>query len=197
MDELYSEAELSAWYAEISRFIERHSGQDMAQDLVGETFLRFVGHIRRTNQVPRSARSLLYAIARNILKDYYIDSPGRKYHKISDNEPDFDQANYDGYGLLESAGEIARIFAAIDQLPESPRRILRLHIEGFENREIAEKTGYTIENTKRYLRTARIKLLSILARHHLSLYTDERKGLVLYDPDGNLVDHRADYEKWI
>ena len=61
-------------------------------------------------------------------------------------------------GRLESAHAQDEIYGAVNQLPEDLRRVLTLHLEGFDGKQVAEKLGISEALARKRLERARKRL---------------------------------------
>lgn len=130
MDEQAFSAIYEATAKPLWRYVARVSGrQDIADDTLQETFLRFL-RSGRTGLEPSEARRYLFRIATNLLHDRWrrgedIPDPGTEEVTTED--------------APEAALDAARM---LHRLKPRPRELLWLaYVEGMTHREIAQVTG--------------------------------------------------------
>ena len=162
------EEEQSRWFAEevqphesgLRSFLKRASpARSDEDDLVQETYMRLL-RAREKGEI-RSAKALMFTIARNALRDF-LRRKG-KNPNIPVTETDEIAVLDDGVGVVESVcrqQELALLAEAINHLPERCREVLLLRkIKGHSQREIADLLGIT-ENTVESLTTKGVRRCS-------------------------------------
>lgn len=144
-------------------FFGHTQNDDVAADLVQETFLRVWRHVKTLRHIPIERRRFwLFAIAKNTLADYYRRRSVRDRHEMRMLE----------FGLvggtsLASAVETGETLAAIDQaikrLPENLREVLALHTMGdMSSEEIGEVLGRPAGTIRYQLSVARKMINELL-----------------------------------
>lgn len=141
--------------------------QDDAQDIVQESLFK----LTRYRDLPTDAlKPLLYRITLNALHDFRRRESGIRQIPLSDTDSDLDDVP-DGLPQpeqwTEHQEEIARVRAAIDQLPARCKEIYLLNrIDGMSYSQISRHCGISIKavekNVARALSSLR-KLLSVQA----------------------------------
>jgi RNA polymerase sigma-70 factor (ECF subfamily) len=127
----------------IFRFVYFRVGKwDDAEDLTQMTFLKAWNAMPRFEERGNPFSSLLYAIARNVIVDYWrkkreisLEEHEETIHQIEDEKqnPSLD---------AETKEAKQNILKAVDELSEGQQEIIMLKfIEGLSNKEIANITG--------------------------------------------------------
>jgi len=115
-------------------------------DLMQDTYSRILR--AKEKDAVRTTKPLLFAIARNAVRDFL--ARGKRTAAISITENDALPVLEDGPGVVETVcrrQELALLEAAIDALPERCREVILLRkIKGLPQREIAGLLGIS-ENT--------------------------------------------------
>lgn len=83
-------------------FLHIHN-QECAEDMVQETFVRFFGALMSGAEIGK-AKSYLYSIAGNIIKNYYK----KKKEILLDQLPDIEKDNLTGTGVGSASGRNKR-----------------------------------------------------------------------------------------
>ncbi len=158
-DEVYAEHTLS-----IRAFFFGHTqDHEVASDLVQETYLRVWRHMKTLRQIPAERRRFwLFAIAKNILADYYRRRSVRQRYETRMRE--FRLAGGSNPAQAAEAGEtLAAIDQAIKRLPENLREVLALHtMADMSSAEIAEVLGRPAGTVRYQLSLARKMLAEAL-----------------------------------
>jgi RNA polymerase sigma-70 factor (ECF subfamily) len=166
----------------IRRYLARMVGEDEAEDLTQDVFIKIsqsLSDFRNESQLS----TWIYRIAANTA----IDRLRSASFRANANRVDIDCSTGDDYqehvvgDLLD--GSLIRkemnqcISGLIDRLPDDYRTAIRLsEIGGFQNGEIAEMLGISIETVKIRLHRAR-KQLKESMETNCTLYRDERNEL--------------------
>lgn len=125
---------------QIYRFVFlKVNSQEVAQDLVSETFLRCWGAFRNKKDI-KNPRAFLYQIARNLVIDYYREK-GKVVMVSADSTPLVDPRE----GLEEKTNknlELERIKNCLTSLKEEYQNaIIWYYLEGLPVSEIAHLLG--------------------------------------------------------
>lgn len=116
------------------------SDKERAEDITQEVFMRFWQALRK-GTVLRNDRALLYAIARNLIIDWYRKKKEVSLDALS--EEGFEARGTDGVPILHNAMN-EEVLAVINTLDTPSRECLLLRfVEGFSPAEIAELSGET------------------------------------------------------
>ncbi len=184
----------AAHYREVLGFLSRRLGQEEAEDVAQEVFLkvaRALTEFRGESQV----RTWVYRLARNAAVDRIRQCRARREEAREGAQPEASEGP-GGLGLAErerDSGErrLIReemrscIRERLETLPEPYRAVLRLS-EGEElsDAEIAAAVGTSVGNVKVRLHRARARLREDL-RCHCRLYRDERNELACEPTKGD------------
>ena len=148
--------------------------QDVANDLFQDTFIKVI-HTLKSGKYQEEGKFLPWVlrIAHNLAIDHF-----RKARKIpvvrSTDEFDVFAGLADSSSHIEAAlvqGEIERdVRALIAQLPEEQREVVLMRIEeDLCFREIAERTGVSINTALGRMRYALINLRKLVEQHRIQL----------------------------
>ena len=108
-------------------FLHIHN-QECAEDMVQETFVRFFGALMSGAEIGK-AKSYLYSIAGNIIKNYYK----KKKERLLDQLPDIEK---DNLTEIEIRLDVER---ALDLLPEEIKETAILFFfQGLKQKEISD-----------------------------------------------------------
>lgn len=149
---------------ELRRFLGRWRGRAEAQDLLQETFLRFLQHDRSGLANPRA---FLYRIAANLAADDYRKACFRTSPRAEDEgwlSADSAPAQIDDAVAAADAGiELRRVWAALSELPAPCRQaFLMSRFEGFTHREIAGRLAISEKTVERHISRALACCLDVL-----------------------------------
>lgn len=155
-------------------FLKRVSSDDIADELLQDTFLKIHENLARVDKVERIS-SWTFQIARNTLVDHYR-SQARAALELADEleaeEQTPDNLNERVAGWLP---------AMIERLPEKYREALILYeIEGVSQQEIATRLDLSLSGAKSRVQRGRSKLKDIL----LECCTFQKDRL------GNVINYR-------
>jgi RNA polymerase sigma-70 factor (ECF subfamily) len=114
------------------------SDKEKAEDITQDVFMRFWQALRE-GTVLRNDRALLYAIARNLVIDWYRKKKESSLDALTDEGIEFEGSN--DTPILESAmnEEVLRVVYTLDE-PSRESMLLRF-VEGFSPAEIAALRG--------------------------------------------------------
>jgi len=170
--ELTFEEIYSAFHPKILRYLARLAGEQEAEDLAQETFVkvhRALENFRGESQLS----TWLYRIATNTAMDKLRSPSFQRIAQLrpSDDSIEGDQAGGVDWAVLVKEGkplvekQLIReemndcIRGYVEKLPETYRAVLALsEYEGLKNNEIAEILGVTLDTVKIRLHRARAKL---------------------------------------
>ena len=133
--------------------------RDIADDLVQETFLRFVREVRR-GPVPDNVAGWLYRVLGNL-----VVSRGRR-RSVAERMRSFlvDRSTAESAeDHVVRSDDNARLGEALTELPRDARVALLMAAQGFSAAEIGETIGRTPGATATYICRARIRLRERLA----------------------------------
>ena len=163
MQQRFEQAYEAHYRALYAYFFGRTADAEVAQDLLQETFLRVWRHRQRlAEHTSEQQRAWMFAIARNLLTDYY-----RRRASRSAAEETFAQSAAVCAGVpqdveVEEAEQLALLHRAITGLPEDLRVVLALGVLGeLSSAEIGVALGrpagtvrYQMAKARRYLAEA-------------------------------------------
>jgi RNA polymerase sigma-70 factor (ECF subfamily) len=146
-------------YADLTRFLRRLCGDaSLAEDLAQEAGMRLISAMQREHI--EQPRAFLFHAAANLARDQlrrrvvaqdYADALGE-----SEPAPGTDQ-------IAAVQQEVALVAKAISDLPARARAVLQLaRIEGYSQKEIAEKLGIKAKTVENHLTRALTQLTSRL-----------------------------------
>lgn len=144
-------------------FFGHTQNDDVASDLTQETYLRVWRHIETLRHIPIERRKFwLFAIAKNILADYYRRRSVRDRLETGTMELGF-AGGSDPASVVESGETLDAIDRAIKRLPENLREVLALHTMGeMSSEEIGEVLGRPAGTIRYQLSQARKMLNELL-----------------------------------
>jgi RNA polymerase sigma-70 factor (ECF subfamily) len=126
---------------DIFRFcVLKVSNRETAQDIAQETFMRYWQQMRLGETVGND-RALLYAIARNLVIDWYRKRKTDSLDALT--EGGFEFASGD-HTTIEQHAQVREVLEVVRDLDEPAREALTLRfVEGFSPKDIAALTGET------------------------------------------------------
>jgi RNA polymerase sigma-70 factor (ECF subfamily) len=124
----------------------------VADDILQETYLRFLEAEKSRDLPPEHAKNYLFRIASNLAIDYFKMS--RREKSPGEIEPHAGE------------NELNEIFGLLRELKTRDQRLLLLaYVHGFTHREIASVLGYTAGSVRPLLARARDRFAALLDRH--------------------------------
>jgi RNA polymerase sigma-70 factor (ECF subfamily) len=132
---------------------------DAADDLVQETFLRFVRHVR-SEAVPDNIAGWLHRVCANLIvsRGRRQGVAGRKKSLLVDRTVGVSPEDH-----VVRMDESARLRDALGELPSDARAALLMAAAGFSPAEIGQAIGRSTNATSTYICRARVRLREILA----------------------------------
>lgn len=166
------------YYTKVRRFIlSLIKDEFVADDLIQETFLRIQQNLDSLRD-PSKLSSWIFRIAYNLCQDHFRQSKALLNKENGDQEEMEPSEEPSTQKEMEQREMGKCVQAQINLLPEPLRAVLFLFdIMEFNQQEIADTLGITIENVKVRLHRARKKLKAIL-EEKCTFETDERNVLV-------------------
>jgi len=135
--------------------------RQQAEDIVAEIFIK-LHKLRENFHELQNIRSFLYLATRNLCLDY-LRAAKRKGNNIKELQY-LSEGEEESYldTIIESEF-IGKLYAVLESLPKECKKIMKLaFLEGFSNKEIADKLGLSISSVKnqkvRGLQLMRIRL---------------------------------------
>lgn len=136
------------YYDQIYRYVYRRAGgdQDVTHDIVSQTFMDALEHIKSFNWQGYPFSSWLYKIAHNNVIKWYRKAGNKNYLPIEEARDVPDQ-NSDQTEIVDATIAKEQINTMMEKLDEDEREILRLKFfEGMSNMEIAEIMELSVSN---------------------------------------------------
>jgi RNA polymerase sigma-70 factor (ECF subfamily) len=132
---------------------------DAADDLVQETFLRFVRHAR-TEEVPDNIAGWLHRVCANLIisRGRRQVVAGRKKSLLADRTVGVSPEDH-----AVRMDESARLRDALGELPTDARAALLMAAAGFSPAEIGQAIGRSTNATSTYICRARVRLREIVS----------------------------------
>ena len=132
---------------------------DAADDLVQETFLRFVRHVR-SQEVPDNIPGWLHRVCANLIvsRGRRLGVAGRKKSLLVDRTVGVSPEDH-----VVRMDESAHLRDALGELPTDARAALLMAAAGFSPAEIGEAIGRSTNATSTYICRARVRLREILS----------------------------------
>ena len=116
------------------------STRSIAEDLAQETFMRYWQQLRSGVDIGND-RAFLYAVARNLVIDWYRKRREQSLDAMTDEG--FEFASDDHHRISEHA-EVREVLAVVNVLDEPSREALTLRfVDGLSPKDIAALTGET------------------------------------------------------
>jgi len=147
------------YYSKVKLYISGHvtNWQD-ADDLANDVFILAYEHFDRYDPQKASIYTWLFAITRNVLKNFYRNA--KNNISIDDEDNWLDIASpLDIENCVIEEERAAILKKAIAELPERQRACIELqYIEGLSGKEIAERIGITPANVRVLVNRAKEKL---------------------------------------
>ncbi|WGS85768.1 sigma-70 family RNA polymerase sigma factor [Methylomonas sp. UP202] len=151
---------------ELFSFIAQRSGQDQAEDLLQDTYLRLLQH--SDPQGIENPRAFLYQTGSNLSIDQHRHQTvlDRVYCPVSDFELETALAVDPAPGPEADAAldqEFEKLNTILMELPEITRNVFYLHrLEGLSHKEIAKRLTLSVRNSERHVADATHYLLTKL-----------------------------------
>lgn len=161
MEELYI-----AFSAKICAFIATYVGEDIAQDMTHDIFLKIWKSRRKFFEGDRckvdDLDSYMFSTAKNAVLDYY------KHHKVEKKYSDAflasnsEEHDQDTEGRMDSRDRIVVIQKQIGRLPKQQRQVFSMHRnERKTYSEIAKELGISEKTVQYHISTVLHKIKSI------------------------------------
>lgn len=156
---------------------QKVSDDQLAEDLLQETFLRVHKHLESMSDSKRIT-SWVFQIARNLVVDHYRDKGQNSLEIINQLEEEQQPENLDEF-VMEW------LPAMVSQLPNTYRDAVELYeFHGYSQQRIAEQLGISLSGTKSRIQRGRAKLKSILLEC-CSFDRDNRGNIIACNRNGN------------
>lgn len=116
------------------------TSRSVAEDLTQETFMRYWQQLRQGTMVDND-RALLYAIARNLVIDWYRKRKEQSLDVLTDAGFEFAS---DDHATIRQHAEVREVLDVVQGLDEPSREALTLRfVEGLSPKDIAALSGET------------------------------------------------------
>ncbi len=171
------------YYQKVRRFILHMVRNDwVADDLVQETFIRVNNNLPDLRD-PAKLQAWIFRIAHNICRDYFREQG--KFANQGREEVSGDvlpSGESTSQKKLEQGQMRSCVFGLVNRLPESLRSVLILaDVSEFNQKEIAEILGISLENVKIRLHRGRKKLKALLEEH--CVFEVDERNVLTCQPD--------------
>ena len=150
--------------------------QEVANDIFQETFLKAITNLQMRKYTPTGKfNAWMIRIAHNAIMDWYRR---QKTRQIIDAEDDFDIAAMSESDLMETSREdllanaqvLSDVKMMIEYLPDAQREVVMMrYYENLSFKEIAEKTGVSINTSLGRMRYALINMRRLAKEHNMQL----------------------------
>jgi RNA polymerase sigma-70 factor (ECF subfamily) len=171
------------YYLRVRKFILHTVRNEwVADDLVQETFLKINNNLENVRDAER-LQAWIFRIAHNLCRDYFRQqgkTANLALEEISGEPPSAKVPT--SQKEIEQCQMRQCVFGLVKFLPESLRSVIILSdISEFNQREIAEILGITVENVKIRLHRARKKLKALLEEH--CVFEVDERNVLTCQPD--------------
>lgn len=150
--------------------------QEVANDIFQETFLKAITNLQMRKYSPTGKfNAWMIRIAHNSIMDWYRR---QKTKQIIDLNDDFDIASMSDRTLMETSREdllanaqvLEDVKAMIEYLPDAQREVVQMrYYENLSFKEIAKKTGVSINTSLGRMRYALINMRRLAKEHNIQL----------------------------
>ena len=150
--------------------------QEVANDIFQETFLKAITNLQMMKYSPTGKfNAWMIRIAHNSIMDWYRR---QKTKQIIDLNDDFDIASMSDRTLMETSREdllanaqvLEDVKAMIEHLPDAQREVVQMrYYENLSFKEIAKKTGVSINTSLGRMRYALINMRRLAKEHNIQL----------------------------
>lgn len=145
------------FYPKIMRYMRYRVGDQVAEDLTGDVFLRVIRNLARQNG---SFAAWLYKIAANVVNDHIRKLKTHPEVAMDENKPQ-SEIPASGSSPAQSVGKKLDLEAALGLLTDDQRQLVTLKfVQGLSNEEVAE----VLDRTPGAVRVLQFRALSALRR---------------------------------
>ncbi|MDU2240842.1 MAG: RNA polymerase sigma factor [Paenibacillus sp.] len=135
-----------------------------AEDIVQETFIRLIRHLKRHGGMEQ-LRPWLYKVALNLCRDYWRSASYRSEYAGTDTIPEDVDPAPRAEELIERQEAVEQLVESITQLPEVQQDVVRMRFfHDLKLQEIAELLELPLSSVKSHLYGGLRKLKRALAR---------------------------------
>ncbi|MFD1177143.1 RNA polymerase sigma factor [Paenibacillus puldeungensis] len=135
-----------------------------AEDIVQETFVRLIRHLKRYGELEQ-LRPWLYKVALNLCRDYWRSASYRSELTPADELPDDADPSPQAEELLERQETVEQLKESLAWLPEIQQEVVRMRFfHELKLQEIADVLDLPLSSVKSNLYGALRKLKRVLAK---------------------------------
>lgn len=155
------------FFIPVYTLIQRYTGErEWSRDFTQEAFVRVFEHWGEF-ETEENAKAFLYTVARRIYLDHCKHQKIENQYQNRVNEEELEE-----YDFLKEVTqqEVSRIlYDAVDKLPSQTRSIILLNLKGFNNTEVAERLGVSVNTIKSLKKSAYVTLRTLLSKDLLMI----------------------------
>ena len=155
------------FFIPVYTLMQRYTGErDLSRDFPQEAFVRVFEHWGEF-ETEENAKAFLYTVARRIYLDHCKHQKIENQYQNRVNEEELEE-----YDFLKEVTqqEVSRIlYDAVDKLPSQTRSIILLNLKGFNNTEVAERLGVSVNTIKSLKKSAYVTLRTLLSKDLLMI----------------------------
>jgi len=135
-----------------------------AEDIVQETFIRLIRHLKRHGGMEQ-LRPWLYKVALNLCRDYWRSASYRSEYAGIDTIPEDIDPSPRAEELIERQETVQQLAETMTMLPELQQEVVRMRFfHDLKLQEIAELLGLPLSSVKSHLYGGLRKLKRVLSR---------------------------------
>ena len=155
------------FFIPVYTLMQRYTGErELSRDFTQEAFVRVFENWGEF-ETEENAKAFLYTVARRIYLDHC------KHQKIENQYQNrVNGEELEEYDFLKEVTqqEVSRIlYDAVDKLPSQTRSIILLNLKGFNNTEVAERLGVSVNTIKSLKKSAYVTLRTLLSKDLLMI----------------------------
>ena len=155
------------FFIPVYTLIQRYTGErELSRDFTQEAFVRVFEHWGEF-ETEENAKAFLYTVARRIYLDHCKHQKIENQYQNRVNEEELEE-----YDFMKEVTqqEVSRIlYDAVDKLPSQTRSIILLNLKGFNNTEVAERLGVSVNTIKSLKKSAYVTLITWLSKDLLMI----------------------------
>ena len=155
------------FFIPVYTLMQRYTGErELSRDFTQEAFVRVFEHWGEF-ETEENAKAFLYIVARRIYLDHCKHQKIENQYQTRVNEEELEE-----YDFLKEVTqqEVSRIlYDAVDKLPSQTRSIILLNLKGFNNTEVAERLGVSVNTIKSLKKSAYVTLRTLLSKDLLMI----------------------------
>lgn len=155
------------FFIPVYTLMQRYTGErELSRDFTQEAFVRVFEHWGEF-EMEENAKAFLYTVARRIYLDHCKHQKIENQYQNRVNEEELEE-----YDFLKEVTqqEVSRIlYDAVDKLPSQTRSIILLNLKGFNNTEVAERLGVSVNTIKSLKKSAYVTLRTLLSKDLLMI----------------------------